>query len=590
MRHEHIINGSGDPAAKAARVNVLIRNGDLLQAYAAAATALADHPDDKRLHYWRVLALARLGETDRAHAAYREAGLDNVDESDTLSLWARLEKDRALATADVADRMGLLLKAAHAYRDVYRRTGDYFPAINAASMLLLAGEREGARDLAGEVLAMPAITSPQGYYAAATTAEALLILGRTAEAQAAAVAALGFPDADPGARSSTCRQLASLAEAMGAGEDVVALFRPAPVLTYCGHMFLADAEAEADLAGAIAGALDSRGCTAAFGSLACGADILVAEAVLKRGCGLHVFLPFAEDDFLAQSVRPGGTSWVTRYRRCLEQASSVTIASTTPWLHDDNQFAYASQLMMGGARLRASFLNTHAWQLAIWDGVESAGVAGTGADVGRWRNHGGETVTLEPGAFDRELPRPEGAAPPGNASRAVRSIIFTDFKGFSKIGEAELPYFWEDVMGGVAAVIERHRDEVLCRNTWGDALFAVTASASAAAHIALELQEALVELALARFGEEAGMRVSVHLGPVYSLTDPVTGVPTVLGEEVNRTARIEPVTPVGQVYVSESFGAILAMEQPGQFRLSYVGRVKLAKAHGELGMYRLNRR
>ena len=582
------MSGASDPVAEATQVNALIRDGDLLQAYETATTALADHPAEMRLHYWRVLALARLGETDRARAAYREAGLDNADDNDALSLWARLEKDHALAAPNVAARDALLLSAAHAYQAVHRRTGDYFPAINAASMLLLAGDREGARDLAGAVLALPAIASPQGYYAAATAAEALLVLGRTAEAHEAAVNALGFADADAGARSSTCRQLAFLAEAIGGGEGVVRLLRPEPVLTYCGHMFHANAAAEALLADAIGAALDSRGCTAAFGSLACGADILVAEAVLKRGCGLHVFLPFAEDDFIAQSVRRGGASWVARYRRCLEQASGVTIASTTPWLHDDNQFAYASQLMMGSARLRASFLHTHAWQLAVWDGIDSVGVAGTGADVGRWRDHGGETVTLEPGALDRNLERLEGAAPQGNYSRAVRSIIFTDFKGFSKIGEAELPYFWEEVMGGVAAVIERHRDEVLCRNTWGDALFAVTSSASAAAHIALELQEALVELA--RFGEEAGMRVSVHLGPVYSLTDPVTGVPTVLGEEVNRTARIEPVTPVGQVYVSQSFGAILAMEQPGLFRLSYVGRVKLAKSHGELGMYRLERR
>ena len=157
---------------------------------------------------------------------------------------------------------------------------------------------------AGAVLALPAIASPQGYYAAATAAEALLVLGRTAEAHEAAVNALGFADADAGARSSTCRQLAFLADAIGGGEGVVKLLRPEPVLTYCGHMFHANATAEALLADAIGAALDSRGCTAAFGSLACGADILVAEAVLKRGCGLHVFLPFAENDFIAPARFP----------------------------------------------------------------------------------------------------------------------------------------------------------------------------------------------------------------------------------------------------------------------------------------------
>ena len=33
-----------------------------------------------------------------------------------------------------------------------------------------------------------------------------------------------------------------------------------------------------------------------YGQLACGADILIAEALLDRGGELHVVLPFAEED------------------------------------------------------------------------------------------------------------------------------------------------------------------------------------------------------------------------------------------------------------------------------------------------------
>ena len=57
------------------------------------------------------------------------------------------------------------------------------------------------------------------------------------------------------------------------------------------------------LAEAIESILDETGALIAYGPLACGADILIAEAILERGGELHVVLPFAEEDFLRTSVR-----------------------------------------------------------------------------------------------------------------------------------------------------------------------------------------------------------------------------------------------------------------------------------------------
>ena len=43
----------------------------------------------------------------------------------------------------------------------------------------------------------------------------------------------------------------------------------------------------------------------AFGALACGADIVIAETVLALKGELHIVLPFPEDDFIAVSVASG---------------------------------------------------------------------------------------------------------------------------------------------------------------------------------------------------------------------------------------------------------------------------------------------
>jgi adenylate cyclase len=64
---------------------------------------------------------------------------------------------------------------------------------------------------------------------------------------------------------------------------------------------------------------------------------------------------------------------------------------------------------------------------------------------------------------------------------------------------------------------------------------------------------------------------------------------TYYGTEVSRTARIEPVTPPGSVYVTEPFAAILEMEAANRFVCNYVGKTPLAKGYGVFPLYRLSR-
>lgn len=143
----------------------------------------------------------------------------------------------------------------------------------------------------------------------------------------------------------------------------------------------------------------------------------------------------------------------------------------------------------------------------------------------------------------------------------------------------------------VAEVLDAHADEVECRNSWGDALYAVAASAPAAAEIALQLQDRLAKFDYATLGLDGsgGMRIGAHYGPAYKTIDHITGRTTFYGTEVSKAARIEPVTPPGAVFVTEPFAAILALEARERFRCRYVGRIALAKKYGDYPMYRLSR-
>jgi class 3 adenylate cyclase len=369
-----------------------------------------------------------------------------------------------------------------------------------------------------------------------------------------------------------------------------------PVIVYSGLMFEQDCAEEPALARRIAKALDAMGTTEAFGPLACGADILVAETMLARGGRLDIVLPFAEDDFIAESVLCGGEGWLPRYRRCRDAARAVHFATPLAYVDDDNQFFYNTRFAMGLAALRAQALGSDAVQLAVTSAkaksFSNTGLAGTAADIGIWERLGKRTVIVEAGPVSRNLRFPEKPAGVDKPQREIRSILFADYKGFSRISERELPLFMREVMGRIGATLDSFQEHVEFRNTWGDALYAIVDEPSTAARLALALQRELHNLpaALSPEGAPSGMRIGLHYGPIYVDRDRVTGADLWYGGEVNRTARIEPVTPIGDAYCTEAFASALILDGADDLTVIPLGERALAKDFGTVRLYRLARR
>src|SRR6476619_5035215 len=102
------------------------RRGELLMAFDLAERALAEHPDDLWLKHRAVLALARAGSTGEAARHFAEYGLAGIEDEDVAALEARIAKDQAIAAG------GGFAHAAGLYEAIFRRTGGYYPAVNAA--------------------------------------------------------------------------------------------------------------------------------------------------------------------------------------------------------------------------------------------------------------------------------------------------------------------------------------------------------------------------------------------------------------------------------------------------------------------------
>jgi class 3 adenylate cyclase len=587
------------------------RRGEVLTAFDLAEQGLAEHPGNIQLQYRSILALARSGSTTEAARRFEEYGLSAVADEDVAGLGARISKDVALS-AEGGERRRLAAEAAAAYRAIHDRTGGYYPAINAATLSFIAGDQAAAAALATETLRLVSTSGDHSYYALATEAEALLLLGDLQGARRALGQAILAHVGDYGALSTTRRQLRMVCVAAAIDLQVLAVLAGPTVVHFCGHRIAADGEqgpfpaaAEADAARRVATAVKRRPAAFAYGSLASGGDILWAESLLEQGSELHVVLPFALEEFVARSVAPAGARWVDRFYRCLEQAATVSYATVDAYLDDDVLYRYCSELAMGLALLRARHLDAEALQLALWDGEQASGEAGTGIDVATWRRTGHPVTVVRPLERGGDHP-PSGNDPtpatketkrPGRddrarARRVVRAMLFADVRGFASLTDEQLPRFGEYVLAAFARVLKRHGPAVEYRNTWGDALYVVLSDPVSAAACALDLQDAMAtfDFNAVALPSHLALRLGGHVGPIFPVVDPILNTPAFIGSHVSRTARIEPVTPSGAVYVTEPFVAALEVAGARAFACDYVGHMPAAKDYGRLRMYRLRRR
>jgi hypothetical protein len=133
------------------RIEAAENRGELLIAYDLAMRGLALHPDSVELRYLATRVLARSGATTTAATCWKRFGLSRQPALDIASLGARLSKDLALA-APAAQCGPMLGAAAAAYRRIFVRTREHYPAVNAATLYLLAGDETRAMRLARQAL------------------------------------------------------------------------------------------------------------------------------------------------------------------------------------------------------------------------------------------------------------------------------------------------------------------------------------------------------------------------------------------------------------------------------------------------------
>jgi tetratricopeptide repeat protein/adenylate/guanylate cyclase family protein len=592
--------------------------------------AIANHPDDAELLYWGALAHARAGAGSRAHALLDEAQQSPQSFSrlpDILSLRGRLWKDAFGRAPERADATAVAQRARDEYLAAYALARDPYPGVNAATLSMLLGDGDEARTLANEIAGrLAAQAEVATCWDHATVGETALLLGAFDRARESYAAARALAAHDAGTIATMRRQVTLLTRVIPRASEVLEVLPAADVLAFAGHMIDAPDRSTprfpAALAPAVAAAIRERlsrlHLPVVYTSAACGADLLFVEAALDVGAEVNVVLPFDREDFVRTSVAPAGDAWTTRFDDALSRATRVIMATEERYLDDDVLFEHAAMLLEGLCVLRASQLETSPSLLCVVDAAAPGRVGGTRSSYERWAESVGTPEVIDLGEIRSRVesdlraagsvatsaapspsmdPPSAPSAAPGPASvprpqRTLKTMLFADFAGYSRLHDEFAPLFQQRFLEIGARQIEVAAVKPLEAKTWGDSLYMVFESPREGAEFALRFLASMqaVDWRSTGLPDESQIRVALHAGPVFRSFDPVMGRDGHFGSSVTRAARIEPVTPPGMVYVSEAFAATLAATGQRDYALEYVGRLPLAKNYGESRIYRLERR
>lgn len=611
---------------------LLLEQGEPLLAYDVAklaAEADSEHGElwtekdgeSVRLTQVMALALAESGAPERAREALlslKAAG--DADNAETLSLVGRTWKQVALSSDLTAqEKQQAAASALASYAGAARLAqangdddGYIYASVNVATLSLLMEDKAAARRVAEQVrdhlLAQEkAGNMSESFWAQASLAEAMLLCGDLEASRATYQKAAAASDGKFRAQASMVRQIRLIGSLSGVDvEPLVSVFCLPDIVVFTGHRpddtdrpsARFPVSAEPAVTEAIGGCVQALPAVIAYTSAAAGADLIFAEQVLAADGELNIVLPFQRDRFVELSVAPSGDAWVARFDAVMEKASRVYELADFVEAGDAALFDFANRFLVGVALTRSAHTGFRPQGLAVWDGKPSAYAGGAASAIALMCQSGIPARVISPDSGAVEVLGDQGPAVSDDRESlagptdvpvmlSFMPMMFADVKGYSKLSDRQLGIFAVKFMGQVSEVLKQFDSDVVIKRTQGDGLFIVFSSISGALHVAEGIRQVVATGDWQGLGlpDDLQIRISLDAGPCQYFREPVTGNLEFCGSYVNRAARIEPITPPGKIYASETFVSLAAQSDTQSFSFSYVGQTPLPKRFGTIPLF-----
>ena len=294
-----------------------------------------------------------------------------------------------------------------------------------------------------------------------------------------------------------------LAEALGKPRDLFkTAFPPLQLIVFAGHLpdrpggrARFPQESVGAVREALRAQLDKMQARVGLVSASAGADLLFIEALRARQGTFHLVLPWSREEFRQTSVlpfEPPGSApvWGPLFDKAIGEAATLRELGQVYEPGSDVGWEYMSEVTAGIALHTAHASRLDVQPLVLWDGLPGYGAGGTDSFYGLWcRQLRVEPLVVRPPApphpaaqsgGERRTPRCERSV----MQQEVKSMLFADIVGYSKLTEKVIPEF-------VGTFLERSRLATESSHTptyvnTGDAVYAVFDSTHAAGRFALE--------------------------------------------------------------------------------------------------------
>ncbi|MDR1982180.1 MAG: hypothetical protein LBQ08_00020 [Holosporaceae bacterium] len=626
----------------------LIATGNMFKAHVIAKKAFQKQPNNVNLAQVYALVLLKTGAIEESRKLIYQI-LEIVPQKDEATDAMMITMDDLLAckfltegdpsiVANVGHIFKESWKYSHHCRDLeisrelylasFKKNKKTSTGMNAAWLSWLTGNDPQAKQLAAEVLKLlPPFGLEASFGELVDLAEAQLLLGREDDACKLYEEAMKQSDKENYISVVTVRQqLFFLREAgFKVPHEALEILIPPTIVVFTGHAIdhpsfqvsLFPQEIEEDVKRIITEKLQSINAKVGYSSASCGADIVFIEALQSLGGEVNIILPFAISDFIETNVRHAGPRWEKRFEQVLASAHSVSFACEDRYLGHDMLYRFSNHVMHGSAVMRGKFLTTEPHLMAVWHSRTDSLPGGPADFIDRWTNistlhlidldelgENGDNVEK----IDQSLIQQQNFSLTfdpfisKSPDRVIKSMMFSDLSGYSKLQDEHIPSFL-DFLEKLNSAIEKIGVSLESLNTWGDAVFAVASSAIKIADFGLRYCDIIESLGkkYPEFPFPIRARISLHSGPVFIAQDPFIKKVNFYGGHINRAARLEPVTAVGQVYATQQFIALLYGEtndernecvQKGlkyyeKYSTEYVGMISLAKSFGQQEVYHL---
>jgi len=562
-----------------ARLEDLIGDGRYLEVRTEAATALKQH-DNLRLQQLYALALSKSGAPDAAREYLEPIYNTHADDPETAGILGGIYKELFKKEQDT--RYALLSR--DTYLKNFGTTKNYYTGINAAAMSAMVMQGGKSRELARQI-AESISPGTEDFWELATLGEACLLMKEKIKAIEYYLRARKTAGSDWGKVTSVYNQLWLLNHYLQVPKDLQAIFSPPNVVAFAGHMIdhptrltpRFPASIEEAVKQAIRGGIRSLNASIGYCSLACGGDILFAEAMEEAGAEIHVILPFAKDDFIATSLQFAGSPWINRFERLL-QRFPVTWLTQERYAGMDDLFALLSKTILGAAILRANTYHDQPTLLTVQSELDMKRKAGGTRDTIRLWPFPQKRLNINPDSLysdQREVvTEPLSADPVATHGRVNRPVLYMAFADLAAMPMQERGKMAKNAEVQLNDISTPSRDFEVTADTIL-ALFDGEAEA-------INFFERLWKDSASR--GEYTIKIALHAGPVYLDDD---GKKLEENKEIDRIKKIAEVIPPGSICASNHFAVLLAL-RVNQFQLNYSGVLSQQPAGEDAIIYKVS--